>query len=218
MTTEHASITVQRDMLAIVEMWPALLDRLTPGGSKDESGVRGKPASRPAANLAVSDTIAEITSWTYFLARTLHDEVTVERDGHAQPWTPATQQMPAMLDEIARWRIGHFTEHDDEMLALAVADDATDYRRKVRNVIAPTGARRIDLRVPCLEHGTDDLGRRVPCPGSYYTLLAPDRPLGDMVCTEDREHHMTPAEWQAARRRGRFNPDAVHNLLARVSS
>ncbi|MBN8882971.1 MAG: hypothetical protein J0H73_11740 [Salana multivorans] len=218
MQQEHASITVQRDMLAIVNMWPALLTRLEPGTSTDESGVRSKPASRPAADLAVSDLIADVTSWVYFLARTLHDEVTVERDGTTQPWTPATQQMPAMLDEIARWRIGHFTEHDDEMLALAIADYAAEHKRKIRNTIAPTGARRIDLRIPCLEHDTDDHGRRTPCCGSYHTTLNPGRPLGDMICNNDPTHRMTPAEWQTARRRGRLDPTAVHTLLNRVSS
>lgn len=199
---EHASITVQRDMLAIVSMWPDLLRMLDRSGSKDESGVRAKPGSRPPIDLHVSDVIAEVTSWVYFLARTLQDEVVVERDGRAQPWSPAVAAMPQMLEEIARWRVGHFTEHEDEMLALAIADDARAFESKVRRVAFPTGARRVDLRVPCLEYETDDLGQRIACEGEYFTILVPDKPLGDMICSMDRAHRMTPMEWQRAARRG----------------
>lgn len=211
--SEHRSITVQRDMLAIVELWPALRLRLERGGSGDRSGVRTAPTSTPPIDLHTSDLIAEVTSWAFFLARVLQDEVTVERGGRARPWSPADTTMPAMLAEIARWRVGHFTEHEDELLAAAIADDAAEFLRRVRAVVSPSGARRVDLRIPCLEHGTSDLGERVPCAGTYRTTLIPGRPLGDMVCSEDATHRMTPAEWQAAQRHRRLDQGAVRRLL-----
>ncbi len=218
MSAEHASITVQRDMLGIVTMWPALLRRLGEKGGGDQSGVRVAPGSKPPTDLHVSDVIAEITSWAYSLARNLRDEVTVERDGKAEPWAPNIAAMPDVLDEIARWRVGHFTEHEDEFFALAVADDAKDYRAKVRNLLAPTGARKIDLRVACLDHGTNDQGERVVCAGQYWTMLVPGQELGEMICSDDEQHRLSVAAWQAAQRRGTLDPEAVRRIVAKIGA
>lgn len=208
--TVHRSLEVQQHIDTIVRHWPALLARLGGGGGVDRSGVHVAPGSRMLIDADVSRVIGEVSEWAVFLARVLMDEVTVERVDAvcpwtfrvaAEPWAPRSTATPDLLHEIATERIGHFTEHEDEQLALSVADDSERLAKKVVRTAIPSGRRRIRLGIPCLEHGTTDLGERVPCKGQYTTVLAPDESIGDLVCTKDDTHRMTPLEWQRAQRR-----------------
>src|SRR5699024_4627317 len=102
------------------------------------------------------------------------------------------------------WRAGHFTEHADEMGALAFTDDCEQMRDLALKTARPSGARRIPLHVPCHEHGTNDQGERIPCPGEYSALLLPWRPdMPDMLCSGDGSHRMTTLESPRAQRGSR---------------
>lgn len=206
--TPHRSLTLADDLRAIADDWPALLARLPAGGQADRSGIHPTPGSRVLIDTTVSDVKHQVEDWLMFLTRVLLDET------DWQP--PADVTTPALLRNIAAWRVGHFTEHEDEMLAMAITDDADRLRKLVHRTAHPSGARRIPLHVPCVEHDTDEQGRRVPCEGEYYTLLLPDKPLGDMVCSHDPAHLMAPWEWQAAARRGRISPRGARHLIGTV--
>lgn len=199
---QHPSIILGDNLRAIANDWPALLARLGGTGGTDQTGIRTAPSSRPTIDPHVSDIKHEVEDWMRFLARTLIDET---------DWTPPDDRStPSMLRDIARWRTGHFTEHDDQLLAQAVSDDADRLAGLVHRTAYPAGVRKIPLHVPCLEHDTDDQGQRVPCPGQYHTLLIPHRgDLQDMVCNHDHTHRMSPWEWQRGVRSGRINPQPV---------
>ena len=188
---EHDSLTVQRHMREITDLWPELHAALAGRSSGDNAGVHTVPGSRMPINAHVSDVIAEIDAWVTFLARVLIDETN---------WLPASDRTRDILDDIATNRVGHFTEAEDEGLRECVADDAARLAKLARNTARPTGRRKIRLGTPCLEHATTDLGERVPCTGEYTTILDPSETISDLVCSKDASHRMTPLEWQRAQR------------------
>ena len=207
---EHPSVRAAKDLRAIARTWPHLESALARTGAPGQGG--GKPtksASQPLViNAHVSDVMGEIASWAHFLARTLLNE-TID---YLPPQQPGT---PALLESIAL-RVGHFLgDHD---LANTFPDDCHDNARKAHNTAHPNGARRIPTRVKCLDHGTDQLGQRVPCDGEYTVLLNPDSHglIPDMVCNQDKAHRITPAEWQRLERRGPADPVAARAMLARI--
>jgi len=191
---EPAHLTVARDLRDIADHWPALLTRLAKQGQRTEGGGKVKPGSALPIDAHVSTVKGEVEDWLMFLTRCLMDE------SNWQP--PPDISTPGLLRHIATWRIGHFTDHPDEMLAQAITDDADHYAHLVRKTANPSGVRKIPLHVACLEHATDDQGARVPCPGEYHTMLIPDRDIQDMVCSEDSTHRMSPWEWARGLRRG----------------
>lgn len=114
-------------------------------------------------------------------------------------------------------RAGHFTHHPDGTIAAAFPAECYERRRQAEDVVWPTGARWVPTKVGCLDHGTDDRGRRVPCTGEYRVLLVPDADrLGDMVCGADGTHRVTPAEWQRLERRVSADPAAARAFLERI--
>jgi len=191
-TNEHAALEARRHMLAIADAWPDLEDRLGREGSTVGDKVSGTKTPGLVINEHVSDVMGEVREWVTFLARALIDET---------DWTPPAGGTPELLHDIATNRIGHFTEHPDEGLRLAFHDDAREMHRKVMGAAYPRGIRTIRLGIPCDEHTTSDLGERVPCPGQYETRLDPEESIGDLVCSTDPEHRMTPLEWQRSQRR-----------------
>jgi hypothetical protein len=126
-----------------------------------------------------------------FLARVLIDET---------DWTPGSYDTAAMLRDIADNRIGHFTAHEDDGIREAVTEDAARIARLVHKTARPSNTRTIRLGIPCLEHGTSDLGERVVCTGQYATQLDAGERISDLVCTQDPMHRMTPLEWQRSQR------------------
>jgi hypothetical protein len=56
---------------------------------------------------------------------------------------------------------------------------------------------------PCPEHGTSDMGERIPCPGELSAALRSDDSLlpSEVVCSEDREHRWSASQWLMLGRR-----------------
>lgn len=232
---EHPSVRVARDLRGIADSWGDLTEALGTGsGGRGEKTHRRKLTGSPMPLRGdVTDLIAEVSSWAYFLTRVLDDET-----AWVPPWAPPVLDVatigrggivrycaalriharrppvdvPEMLRAVAL-RVGHFTEHPDHGMRAAVEDDAAKWRKEIRNVLEPTGARWVRTRVPCQEAGTDEHGKRVPCKGEYRVLLVPGKDdLGDMVCKVDKEHRLTPLDWQRAQKR-RMTPEQVAEAL-----
>jgi len=208
-TQDHRSLSLRRDLTAIAAAWPDLLGRLTPGSAVDNSGVRKKPNPFPPLPIDsnVSDVIGEVTEWVLFLAHVLMDET---------DWTPPEDTSTPSLCLALRDRVGHFSEHPDELLALGILADADRLSRLALHTARPSGRRTIRLGIDCAEHTTSDMGERVPCPGQYATTISEDERLADLVCTQDKTHRVTPAEWFRAQRRGAYDQRAVDDLVRSV--
>lgn len=204
---DHRSLALRRDLTAIASAWDELEDALARDGMADRSGVRVPPTSRPPLDPAVADVVAEVGQWVVFLAHVLMDETA---------WTPPADTSTKSLIDAIKPRAGHFTEHGDPMLAQAVQDDADRYAALVIRTARPSGSRVWRLGLPCLEHATSDMGERVPCRGQYATVVRADETIGDLVCTKDRSHTLTPEEWVRGQRRGSFDEQAVDTLLRQI--
>lgn len=210
----HSALNARDDLLAIADAWPDLLERLAREGRAGGEKVSGTHTPGLVLNEHVSEVMRELTSWVHFLTRVLMEEVSVD----GRPWRPASTSPADLLREIARERIGHFTEHEDEGLRLTFCDEARDMRHLAERTAYPSGRRVIPLQIPCTEHGTSEAGERIECDGWYEVLLDPERPglIPDMVCSVDATHRVTPAEWQRATRRTAMDPVAARALLARI--
>lgn len=206
---QHDSLDLQADIKAIVREWPDLEEALARGGSADRSGVRTVPGSQVPIDPNVSDLLAEIESWALFLARVLIDEI------DWRPPRPATAL--SILSDIALAHFGHFSEHQDEALALSIAEDARRLRKRVRAITDPSKRRRFRLGIACTEHGTSDMGERVPCTGQYETMLDPTGLVHDMVCNRDPEHRMTLLDWQRSQRRNPLDPTHAAELIRAIT-
>jgi len=222
-TDNHPSVIARNHLLDLATIWPELEAKVARGGGSAGEKVTGSKKEAPIpVDPHVIDTMAEIEAWVVFMVRQLMDEVTVEvavpgpvRGTWAEPWRPNGITTASLLHQIAD-RVGHFTEHQDEMLAIAFQDDAKKHAKEALKVARPSGRRTIPLWVRCLEHDTDDQGDRIPCPGMYVTVLDPDsHGLNDMVCEVDRTHRMTPLEWQRSQRRGlvSIDPEIIDILV-----
>lgn len=206
----HSALNARDDLLAIADAWPDLLDRLGREGRTGGEKVSGSHTPGLVINEAVSEVMRELTSWAFFLARVLMEEV--------DDWRPASSAPDDLLRQIARERIGHFTEHPDDGMRMTFGDEARDMRHLAERTAYPSGRRHIPLNIACTEHATSTLGERVECPGAYTVLLDPERPglVPDMVCSQDPQHRITPDEWQRASRRSALDPTATRALLARI--
>lgn len=201
----ECALPEQHHLLRIAELWPDLEARLGKQGATDHDG-SGRPKKAAGETPApidhgVADHIATIQDWTAYLGRTLLDET---------DWKPPHDvSTPSILRNIAEWRIGHFTQRHDEMVTIAFTEDCEDYHDLALKTARPSGVRRIPLHVQCMNHGTNDQGERVPCNGEYYALLIPDKPMRDMVCSQDEQHRMSPLEWTRAVKRGTITPGVM---------
>lgn len=182
---QHSALDARDDMLAIANTWPDLTARLGRDGTSAPDGMP-KPVTRTRGlviNELVSQTMADIREWVTFLARQLVDET---------DWTPpAGTDTPGLITNIARQRIGFFTEHKDVELRVAFIDDCKKIRADVTRVAYPDGYRTLDTRLPC--ETTDN------CPGAYTVRPSASGAMPDLVCSHDRTHRVGPDVWSRTR-------------------
>lgn len=208
---------VREQLLTIADTWPVLAVLLAAGSTPGSGG--GKPASRAPIDAHVADVRQELALWVRFLARVLMEEVTVERTVrppwadagvHAAPWAPPSTDTGELAHHIATERLGHFLHHEDQHLRIEFMDDAERLAGLARRTAWPSGARWLRTGVVCTEHGTSDLGERITCVGEFRVFMQPGQDaVGDMVCTLDQEHRITPLEWQSAKRRKPMHAQAA---------
>lgn len=199
----HPSVIAARHLRATADTWPELLRALARTGRAATGGRVSGTSGRPLPiDVVVSDAIAEISEWARFWGHALLDET--------DDWTPPIDpwDTPALLRALAL-RAGHWTEHHDELIAATFIDESAEVHRRAASIARPTGARRVPVHVACLEDG---------CPGAYTVMLLPDRDwrIPDLVCDKDRDHRITPAEWQRLERRRPADPDAARTFLAHI--
>jgi hypothetical protein len=205
----HAVLVARGHVLDVAEAYEAIGEQLTAAGRRGSA--RTQPTSRPPADLQLLAVRQEIDAWATWCGRAILDA----HDAAGQAvelaaWTPA------LLRDIAEVYLGVFFA--DPLQAAEFMEAAEEHAHRARATAWPSGARWIRLHVSCPESGTDDVGRRVPCGGEYRMWMRPDQDvLGDMVCDRDREHRITPAEWQRAmRRKGVSSPDGAARLVRTI--
>lgn len=184
----HPAVLARNDLLYIAEAWPDLIDRLGRETSTAADGMP-KPVSRTPGlviNEHVSAVIADATKFTWQLA----DALVQSTD-----WTPPSEQAPAVLADIARTRVGHFTAHPDTDVRAEFHKRLDDMRRTVEHAAYPDGFRTRTTAVRCEEQGDSPEGERIPCPGFYTFRARGDGSHPDLICNQNRQHRVPPSVW-----------------------
>lgn len=192
----HHAITAAKNLRTIAKLYPELEIALGTKEQLPDTGyiTTGKPGSTLPLNTKASEVKGEIDQWASGLAQTLITNI---------DWIPPTPTTtPRILEDIARMRIGHFTENanGEEFI-----DAAHHYANLINRTVQPLGIKRIRLGVPC--HAPN-------CEGQYEALLLPwKQTTPDMTCNVDRDHLMTPYEWNRYLRRPKtYQPAFIQTL------
>lgn len=179
----------------LADHWQDLEVQLTRPESHAASGMPkgGRDGTGIELNEAVADLRHQLDAALHHWVHVLLDEAPGFKGPKSEPVT------------MARYLAMHhkrITRMTDGAIAADFTCAVADMRRQMRRRAFPSGARLYDPELPCAEHSTSDLGERIPCPGRYVTWVT-DRMDGtpDLVCTEDENHVLTPAEFRRAGRR-----------------
>lgn len=207
----HHHDRAQENLRELVTLDQALYLALSPTGSCGDEPVAG------------TKTVGIDLNETAMDARTVIRErlnafvsFTVTERHVTAPTRTDLPNLIAWLDRHHDWWCNHTTD-------TAVIWFVTLQLRvtNARTAAYPSGTRRLPTGLPCEEHTTNDAGQRVPCPGKLTTTVGGNT-YTDLVCTADRDHRITPAEWQKSAFKTRLkqplNPDAVRALHGRITA
>lgn len=169
---------------------------------------------------AAVEARAKATAVTWFMVRDLLDRY--DEQGRDLP-IPRDQSTPSVAAWLAKWHVPSFAAHPGDQLALEVYDDLAETRRLVTRGAYPLGVRRIELGLPCDQHATSEVGKRVPCEGSLYATVArKGSTWSDLRCTADPEHVVPTTEWMHGswqRKRVRaMDPRAALNFARQIAT
>lgn len=156
MTTNRPNpIALSADLNALIECWLELDRELTrKGGPSSSSGAseHGAPL-----DLSVLDAKREVDTFAHTYCQMLSEET---------EWKPSALNTPDLLRGIIL-RIGHFTEHDDALIAYEFASDLEEVSRSAWRVARPDGMAHIPVGA-CFQEG---------CKGSVRVTIDRDRPM-----------------------------------------
>ena len=121
---------------------------------------------------------------------------------------PENHTVPAVAQWIAESHLEDFTAHESDHIALEAWGDLAEIRSLIMRGAYPLGMGKLVLGIPCEWHGTSETGERTPCTGTLYTITSRKADgYSDLVCSEDRAHRVSPAEWLAGSWRRRHQRD-----------
>jgi hypothetical protein len=187
-----------RQLNDIADAWDDLEERLTSseviGGEQGKTKNAGKGATGLIVNEQAVNARRAATAHVWSFARIVFDWAdSLDRSIAG----PRHQTTPEVARWIAKWHVNVFAVHAGRTTALAFIEDTGDVRRAVRSAAYPSGARKVETELPCTEHGTSELGERIPCDGMMVAWVSPDaKCLPDLVCTADKTHTIDPTTWQ----------------------
>ena len=218
-------LRVQKNILEIAALWPALRKQLEAGSGGTNTGPVTGTRERPMPIRAdVFELIKTIDAFAMHYAHVLIEDT---------DWQPPSK--PAHTDDILRaiagtnarnGRLGHFT--DDDRVWFAIEAEAAKHRKSVRAKLFPRGYRWQPLDQPCAE--TVD-GQ--PCPGVYEAPHPLDRDhqfnpddratFAALTCRDRRfkphvtnwHHVVDPFEWTNALEIAKGDLALFHQLLVR---
>lgn len=190
-----------KQLTDIADLWDDLEEALTGSGAifGSEQG-KTKNAGKGATGLEVNEAAVTArraaTAHVWAFARIVFDWAdSLDRSIAG----PRHQTTPEVARWLAKWHVNVFAVHAGRTTALAFIEDTHDVKRAVWSAARPTGARKVETGIPCVDHAVTELGERVPCPGLMVTWVGPETErLPDLVCSVDKAHRVDPATWQAA--------------------
>ena len=181
MTDNVATLNLRDDLLEAAQRYETVIalesDTTAQHCGHAPPGPRVPPGAQEILNAdQLCRAIEAVDGWAEFLAHVLVDEVGVT----------APDATTARL-RLAAEHVAHFTDHDDEMLALSVRDDARHHLRELRR-LSKRGTRRVRTGITCQRYG---------CDGPLVSPLGgPDRTSDALVC-EKCSHEVPYSVWSS---------------------
>lgn len=203
----------------IASKWADLEDNLTSSEvTTDRDQGKAKNGGKGATGVVVNERVVEVRAratrdlWSY--ARMVFDWAD-EQDRTIA--SPARQTVPGLAHWIADRHIAVFAVHAGRYTAVAFIEDVWSLSSAVHSAAYPSGARKVETGLRCVEHDTSPEGERVECVGEMVAWVRPDvSMLPDLVCTMDRQHTLNPLTWQRLGWRkahaGGMDPDAAQRF------
>ena len=182
----------------IADAWDDLEDNLTSSETLQTEQGKTKNAGKGATGVTVNERVVEArraaTAHVWSFARIVFDWADSLDRSIAGPREHTT---PDVARWIAKWHVSVFTVHAGQSTALAFIEDTDAVKRAVQSAAYPTGARKVETGLPCVDYATTADGDRTPCPGTMHAWIGPQTVgLPDLVCSEDRAHKVDPETWQ----------------------
>ncbi len=215
---------MRRDLRTMAERWDDLEAALTAPGTAPLHLVPPERGDQDNTGNAVGIDLNEMV----VKARTLVTElawfmVQVTRDDYddigRRLTLPDDQSVPNLLTWLERWHLSHLVTKGAQDTAQEIADDIHKAEKATFDALNTT--RVVHVGIPCADHGTSDLGERIPCAG-HMTARVTGSAMPDLVCSENPSHRLAPDRWQRDGWRGRFaqplNAAGMAALAAKIVS
>jgi hypothetical protein len=188
--------SIRRDLQRIADNYDEALD---PVRHATGSPVKGSKEPPLPVSAHILDVRAEAHRDLMFWARFLLDEVR-DVNGDAITYrhgTDAIADLVAFVTVWVEWLVTNMPDDADNL-----ATEAAQHARALRAVVEEIGARRFPIGA-CIEHGTSDMGERIPCPGQMRAVLRKTDDLlpSEITCSLDAEHAWPASEWLRLGRR-----------------
>ncbi len=206
---------MRTNLETIADRWTDLLDILanSNAGTSSEGGKSRHVHTGIDLNEAASKARREANDLTWFILQILRDDY----EDTGRTFDPPPGDIDTTLRWIARWHLPHITAKGAEETALEIQQDIQRVERASHHALSP--ARWVDVNLACVEHGTSDIGERIPCDGTMRAKVGIET-MPNLVCTSDPTHIVPPASWVRARylhNRG-LDETAARALVGRIVS
>ncbi len=202
---------VSENLRDIADLWPDVTEALRSpevhGEKVSKSRTIGLPLNETVAD-ARRDALNTLAYWVHVIVEEASTLTAPSFDLEHLP------DLAHFLAKHSRW----LTRNYDQGVCISISADAHRLRRDLRRAAYPNGGRRYDPGIACVEHGTDDQGARVPCPGHYTAWVFDGMGFQpDLTCSADSAHVLTPAGFRRLKRTV-IDPAAAKNLMAAIVS
>ena len=187
-----ACVSAVRDRLdKIADRWPDLIDALTsrePAGEKGGQQKNGALHVGTPLNEAVSRAMAKCREVLWFIVQVIRDDLDDIGRKFSPPLWPDEGEMARW---VLQWQVPHITAITARETAEEIADDLAAAEDATYHALNP---QRWIKAIPCTEHGTSDMGERVPCTGTLWARVDTGC-MPDLECDADPMHRIGPVVW-----------------------
>lgn len=218
LTTGPLNYRTQRhERPGIADAWADLEDALMRSEIPDgETGKQkhGMVSVGAGVNEKASEARTLATNLVWFILQVARDS----RDSRGRAFNPPPGHAGALAQWAADWALDDVVRYADEHECVDIANDARAVARMVFSATYPSGVHWIEVGLACEEHGTSDLGERVPCEGTMRALVGREV-MPDLVCSVDGSHVLDPSQWERSgwkRAHQHINPTGLANLMRRL--
>jgi hypothetical protein len=188
--------SIRRDLQRIADNYDEALDPVRRAAGSPVKGSKEPPLPVSAHILDVrADAHRDLMFWARFLLDEVRDV-----NGAAITYRHGTDEVASLVAFVTVWVEWLVTNMPDD--ADNLATEAAQHARALRAVVEEIGARRFPIGA-CIEHGTSDMGERIPCPGQMRAVLRKTDDLlpSEITCSLDAEHAWPASEWLRLGRR-----------------